>query len=120
MSKLTETILQEKLKHRPNKNYIQMLQQLSEKDTFTFDDFVSSARIVSRASFVAESDNAKLLDECTDIYCYVGGLFIQGLRGGHFYSEVYHQSDENNPCIKLDTTDLQLLEKILYSYCMNL
>jgi hypothetical protein len=120
MSKITDTILKEKMKVRPNKNYIQMLQQLSEKDTFTFDDFVRSARVVPRASFIAESEGAKLLDECSDIYCYVGGLFIQGLRGGYFYSEVYQKQNDCHPCIKIDTTDLSLLEKILYSYCMNL
>lgn len=116
MSKLTDTILKEKMKVRPNRNYIQMLQQIAEKDTFTYDDFIRTARIVPRNTFQAEAENAKLLDECTDVYCYVGGLFIQGVRGGKFYSEVYQNESDEQPCIRIETTNVELLEKILFGY----
>lgn len=67
---------------------IQRLQQLTDKDELTLDDFKDTGVIMKRIEFESTyctSHRINLHKDCTDVCRYIGGLHIQLLKTGRFY-----------------------------------
>lgn len=88
MNKLIEEIIKEKDRAYPDTYYIQRLQRLMDKKRVELDDFISTARNISREDFEREYFMVKLQKECTYVINMLLDLKIQVL--GEAPHEAYH------------------------------
>tara|TARA_R110000868_G_scaffold27669_1_gene104699 strand:+ start:402 stop:773 length:372 start_codon:yes stop_codon:yes gene_type:complete len=107
MSIVSEEILKEKLKDKPDKLYIQTLQKIQDGE-MSLDLFINTGRITPRELFVHYNPKARLRPDCRDVVRYVGGFYIQILSTGEFLLEINdaEQSDEMNSIIKDKSLDV--------------
>ena len=92
-------ILVQKMRSTPDKNYIQMVQQLIEKDDLPFSAFINTGRLMEVAHYQREFVSHPYFKEnCTDIMRYIGGYCIQGLKTGEWLFDLNdaEQSDEQS------------------------
>jgi hypothetical protein len=113
MSIISDEIIKEKLKDKPDKLYIQTLQKMEESNP-SFELFVNTGRITPRELFVHYHPKVRLMPDCLDVVRYVGGFYIQILKTGEFLLEINDadQSDEMNSIIK--DKSLELVEEELW------
>lgn len=88
MKAIINEIINEKSKTYPDTYYIQRLQRLMDKKRVELDDFISTARNISREDFEREYFMVKLQKECTYIINMILNLNIQVL--GEAPHEAYH------------------------------
>jgi len=76
----------EKLRPKPNHNYIQRMQQFADKEKeFTLSVFKDTGRLLSRIDFVNNFQGEALHDDTTNVMVYIGGAYIQLLKDGTWY-----------------------------------
>lgn len=107
MSKISEEILKEKLKEKPDKLYIQTLQKMQNENP-SFELFINTGRIMPRELFLNYNKTIRLKPDCSDVVRYVGGFYIQILKTGEFLFEINDAelSDEMNTIIKNKSLDI--------------
>lgn len=88
MKAIINEIINEKSKTYPDTYYIQRLQRLMDKKRVELDDFISTARNISREDFEREYFMVKLQKECTYVINMLLDLKIQVL--GEAPHEAYH------------------------------
>lgn len=97
MEAITKEILNEKRKTYPDTSYIQRLQLLLDKMMYKkrleLEDFITTARTISREDFEQEYFLVRLQKECDHIIMFMGGHFMQVLgtppREAYHYNTLY-------------------------------
>lgn len=87
--------------------YIQRLQQIIDKGSMTFEDFIDTGRFIEIQSF----EHSGYMDkDCKDVVVYVGGFGIQSLKTSEYLITIdgEHRSSE-----------LKEIEKILWDKIAN-
>lgn len=107
MSIISEEILKEKLKDKPDKLYIQTLQKMQDENP-SFELFINTGRIMPKELFLNYNKKIRLNFDCSDVVRYVGGFYVQILKTGEFLLEINDadQSDEMNTIIKDKSLDV--------------
>ena len=78
---------QEKMRPKPDTNYIQRMQQLADKDEeFTFSVSKDTGRLMRWYDYKDINPNVRLHDDCVDVMLYLGNAFIQLLKNGTWYT----------------------------------
>lgn len=78
---------QEKMRPKPDTNYIQRMQQLADKDEeFTFSVFKDTGRLIRWYDYKQINPTAILHEDCVDVMIYIGNKCIQLLKNGTWYT----------------------------------
>ena len=86
----------EKLRAKPDTNYIQRMQQFADKEKeFTISVFKDTGRLLSRIDFVNNFKGEALHDDTTNVMVYIGGAYIELLKDGTWFTHDKQDTDIN-------------------------
>lgn len=85
---LSTMLLIEKMSKSPNKNVIQMIQQVLDGKALSYEEFVSTGLFIHRNDDIIKSIS-RLKDECKHVIMYMGGFFIQVLEPKDSHEPTY-------------------------------
>jgi hypothetical protein len=113
---ISTILLIEKMRKNPNKNMIQLLQQVLDGKALSYEEFISTGMFVPRDNPLIQQPN-RLKPECRDIVLYIGGFFIQVLNRDnktHYFYEYFdnQESDEMHTIVYHES--LKDVERILW------
>lgn len=77
----------ENSKQKPDKLYVDTINILKAKGELTRLEFSNTGRFCPRNFFLSNNPDVKLHDDCTDVVVYLGGFFIEALKGNTFLAE---------------------------------
>ena len=116
MKEIKDEILLEKLRQNPNKQRIQNLQQIVDKNTLSLNEFSNLGMFMSRDSYLTNvNKSAKLKDNCTDVVYYLYNFVVQVIDSSLYFIELQDakESDEMNTIV--ETSHLRVVEKIMFN-----
>ena len=113
---ISTILLIEKMRKNPNKNMIQLLQQVLDGKALSYEEFISTGMFVPRDNPLIQQPN-RLKPECRDIVLYMGGFFIRVLNRDnktHYFYEYFdnQESDEMHTIVYHES--LKDVERILW------
>lgn len=113
---LSTILLIEKMRENPNKNIIQLLQQVLDGRALLFEEFISTGMFAPKDNPLIQQPN-RLKPDCKDIVLYMGGFFIQVINRDnktyYFYEHFDNQeSDEMHTIVYHE--NLKDVERIMW------
>lgn len=118
MEAISQEIIKEKLKTYPDTIYIQRLQRLMDNvmynKRFELEDFISTARNISREDFVKEYFMIRLQKECTSIILFAFGQYIQML-GEEPHEAYYYETIFEGVTVEIFSKDFKDVARQAYN-----
>jgi len=118
MEAISQEIIKEKLKTYPDTIYIQRLQRLMDNvmynKRFELEDFISTARNISREDFVKEYFMTRLQKECTSIILFAFGQYIQML-GEEPHEAYYYETIFEGVTVEIFSKDFKDVARQAYN-----
>ena len=86
----------EKLRAKPDTNYIQRMQQFADKEKeFDISVFKDTGRLLNRLDFVNNFQFEVLHDDTKSVMVYIGGAYIELLKDGVWFTHDKQDTDIN-------------------------
>jgi hypothetical protein len=120
---LSAILLIEKMSKSPNKIVIQMIQQLLDGKSLSFEDFISTGMFLPRTHDLAKP-LTRLKENCKDIVMYMGGFYVQVLTtkdGGElqYLWECFDNDEADEVHTKISGPFLKEIEKLMWDLQIN-
>lgn len=84
---IEKEIIMQKMRKNTDTYLVQYLQQMIDKQLYSFDDFVNTGRIMPISLYTSEFGASNFNPDCCNICRYVGGFKAQNLRDGSWMIE---------------------------------
>jgi len=113
---LSTILLIEKMRKQPNKNVIQLLQQVLDGKNLSYEEFISTGMFVPRDNPLIQQSN-RLKPECKDIVLYMGGFFIQVLNNENstrYFYEYFDNEESDEMHTQIYHENLKDVERVLW------
>lgn len=113
---LSTILLIEKMRKQPNKNVIQLLQQVLDGKDLSYEEFISTGMFVPRDNPLIQQPN-RLKPECKDIVLYMGGFFIQVLNNENstrYFYEYFDNEEADEMHTQIYHESLKDVERVLW------
>lgn len=113
---LSTILLIEKMRKQPNKNVIQLLQQVLDGKNLSYEEFISTGMFVPRDNPLIQQSN-RLKPECKDIVLYMGGFFIQVLNNENstrYFYEYFDNEEADEMHTQIYHENLKDVERVLW------
>lgn len=112
-------IIIQKMRKTTDVAYIRNLQQMIDKQLYTFDEFVNTGRIMPASHYSNEFGMTSFSSKCVNVCRYAGGFKAQNLKDGSWMINLNDsvEGDEHNT---IHTSDnLKEIERIIWEKCIK-
>lgn len=116
-------LLIEKMSKTPNKNIIQMLQQIIDGKLLSFDEFISTGLFMPRNSELIKPMQ-RLKHNCKNVVMYMGGFSIQVLESEDngqaiYFWELFDNQESDEMHTQIYSPNLKDIEKAMWELQVN-
>lgn len=116
-------LLIEKMSKSPNKNVIQMIQQILDGKALTFEEFISTGLFIPRNNDIVQTIT-RLKKECKHIIMYMGGFYVQVLELSSnqeptYFWECFDNQEADEMHTTIYTSNLKDIEKVMWELEVN-
>jgi hypothetical protein len=120
---LSAILIIEKMSKYPNKIVIQMIQQLLDGKSLSFQDFISTGMFIPRNHDLV-TPLTMLKENCKDIVMYMGGFYVQVLttKDGdelQYLWEFFDNDESDEIHTKIYSPFLKEIEKVMWELQIN-
>ena len=112
-------IIIQKMRKTTDNAYIRNLQQMLDKQLYSFEDFVNTGRIMSVTNYTDEFGMTTFSAKCKNVCRYAGGFKAQNLSDGSWLINLNDgvEGDEHNTTYTSD--NLKELERTIWEKCIK-
>lgn len=120
---LSTILLIEKMSKSPNKNVVQILQQLLDGKALSFEEFISTGMFLPRNHELVQP-LTRLKENCHDVVMYMGGFYVQVLtpkdeNGLQYFWECFDNDEADEVHTKVSGPYLKEIEKSMWELQVN-
>ena len=116
---IEKEIIMQKMRKNTDTYLVQYLQQMIDKQLYSFDDFVNTGRIMPISLYTSEFGASNFNPYCCNICRYVGGFKAQNLRDGSWMINLNDGVEEDEHNTTYTSDNLKELEKIIWEKCIK-
>lgn len=120
---ISTMLLIEKMSKTPNKNIVQMLQQIIDGKLLSFDEFISTGLFMPRNSELIKPI-PRLKHNCKNVVMYMGGFSIQVLESEDngqaiYFWELFDNQESDEMHTQIYSPNLKDIEKAMWELQVN-
>ena len=118
---IEKEIIIQKMRNNTDQFLIQYLQQMIDKQLYSFDDFVNTGRIMPLSLYTREFGMSNFNADCCNICRYVGGFKAQNLRDGSWMIDMNDGSEDDEQNTIYKSENLKDVEDFIWNnYLKNI